>query len=142
MLTKGWPPLDEADRAARMTFARSTTDAPFSVDPPDDPVDPPSEPPPVNDVPQVALTAPADGSSIAAGAALTLRATVTDADPIEKVEFYVGNSLVGTDSSGADGYTAQWTAADIGWQQLTARAYDSKGAVGTSSSIRVRVRRK
>lgn len=88
---------------------------------------------------------------------ISSRNTGTDADAIECFNYVVGmkqrgvNIRITSNSWGgarggsfpsAGGYTAQWIATDVGWQQLTARAYDSKGAVGTSSSVRVRVRRK
>ena len=103
------------------------------------PVD--NDPVPVNDAPSVTLIAPGDGSAAVIGSVVNMRATATDADGIARVDFYVGNTKVGSDATGGDGYTAQWTAAGSGWATLTARAYDEYGAVGTAT-VRVHLRRR
>ena len=122
--------------------AYQTLTAVPAVDPPDDPIDPPVDPTPVNDVPVVTFVTPVDGSAVVAGATLTLRATADDADGITQVVFSVGNTDIPA-VLGADGRTAtaQWTAAGTAWQQISMRAADPEGALGTAS-IRVRIKRK
>ena len=115
------------------TFGAATTSAAVSVQV--------NDPVPVNAVPQVTLIAPADGSSAIVGSVVTLRATATDADGIDRVDFYVGNTLVPGTSDG-NGFVATWRPTTSAWFTVTARAYDTTGAVGTSASVRVHVKRR
>ena len=80
--------------------------------------------------------------AVVAGATLILQTTADDADGIAQVVFSVGNTDI-PGALAADGRTAtaQWTVAGTAWQQITVRAADPEGAVGTAS-IRVRIKRK
>jgi hypothetical protein len=85
----------------------------------------------VNSPPAVSLTSPADGASVAAPATVTFAATASDADgTVQKVEFYVGTTLVGTDTSSP--YSMAWSA-PIGTHSVSAVATDNLGAVTVSS---------
>ena len=85
----------------------------------------------VNTPPAVSLTSPADGASSAAPATVTFAATASDADgTVQKVEFYVGATLVGTDTSSP--YSMTWSA-PIGSHSVAAVATDNLGAVTVSS---------
>jgi hypothetical protein len=87
--------------------------------------------PPPNQPPAVSLTSPADGASFAAPATVTLAANASDSDgTVQKVEFYVGTTLVGTDTSSP--YSMTW-AAPIGVHSVSAVATDNLGAVTVSS---------
>src|SRR5688572_620192 len=87
--------------------------------------------------PRVRLTAP-EHRYIAPGA-VPLSAAVTDRDdPIAKVEFFNGDTLLAT--STAEPYAFDWTGVPAGNYDLRAQATDTLGATGTSNVFRVRVR--
>ena len=95
-----------------------------------------TNPPPVAN-----LTAPADGQTVLPGAAVELTATATDlalgggSGVVSSVSFYVGETLISTDTSSP--YEGTWTAPSAsGEYVLTARATDSEGAVGTSAPVK------
>ncbi|MEM8993767.1 MAG: Ig-like domain-containing protein [Acidobacteriota bacterium] len=73
----------------------------------------------------VDLTSPAPGSTLSEGQAVTLRATASDAQGIEKVQFVrPDGSLIGADTAAP--YAVTWTA-ESGVTSLRARAYDTCG---------------
>jgi hypothetical protein len=91
-----------------------------------------------NPPPVVTLTAPTDGQTVLPGASVALAATATDLalgggpGVVSSVSFYVGETLISTDTSSP--YEATWIVpATSGEYILTARATDSEGAVGTSA---------
>src|SRR5690242_5639787 len=88
--------------------------------------------------PAVALTAPAASTTIAAGMPLDLAATALAPDgTISRVDFYAGNSLLGSASTAPYAYT--WTHPSVGALSLTAKAYDLQGRSGTSTAVAVAV---
>ena len=90
-----------------------------------------------NTAPKVRVSAP-EHRYVAPGA-VPLTATVTDRDdPIAKVEFFSGDSLLAT--SIAEPYAFDWTGVPVGEYEIRATATDALGAVGTSNLFRVRVR--
>jgi RHS repeat-associated protein len=90
-----------------------------------------------NTAPRVHLSAP-EHRYIAPGS-VPLSAQVTDRDdPIAKVEFFNGNTLLATTT--AEPYTFNWTGVAAGNYEVRAKATDALGAVGTSNAFRVRVR--
>jgi sulfur relay (sulfurtransferase) complex TusBCD TusD component (DsrE family) len=92
-----------------------------------------------NQLPTVALTAPAAGQSYVAPATITLAADASDSDgSITKVDFYRGSTLIGTATSAP--YTAAWNNAGTGTYSLTARATDDKGGVTTSAARSITVK--
>ena len=91
-----------------------------------------------NQPPTVSITTPANNSTFAAPANLTVKANATDSDgTIAKVEFFVGGTLIGTDTVAP--YSASWSNVSAGTYSLTARATDNLGATTTSSAITVTV---
>jgi glucosylceramidase len=91
-----------------------------------------------NQLPTVALTAPASGSSYGAPATVTLSATATDPDGyITSVNYYAGTSLIG--SSAASPYTMTWSPVPAGTYSLTAVAVDNLGGSSTSTPVSVTV---
>ncbi len=96
-----------------------------------------------NQAPMVALTAPANGTSVVAGKPVTLTATASDPDgTISNVKFYAqaptfGSVLLGTDTTNPYGITVPLYAGD---NVLTAVATDNKGASTTSAPVTVTVR--
>ena len=96
--------------------------------------------PPANNVPPtVTITSPANNATINRSSGTTIRVTASDSDgTIIKVEFYLGSTLLGTDTSAP--YSFFWRPTSRGTFTLTARAYDDDGAVTTSAPVTVRVK--
>ena len=93
---------------------------------------------PANQAPMVSLDSPAAGSTFTAPATVTLRATASDADGnIARVEFYQGQTFIGSDTSSP--YSYNWTGVGAGSYQLTARAVDNDGTTQTSAGRNIRV---
>ena len=92
----------------------------------------------VNQPPSVTLTAPANGSSFTAPAAVTLAATATDSDgSVAKVEFYQGSDKVGEDTVAPYQFTTASLSA--GGYTFTAGAFDNQGASTSSAAVNVTV---
>jgi hypothetical protein len=94
-----------------------------------------------NPLPVVNLTTTPNGQTVLPGAFVALAATATDQalggglGEVDRVSFYVGETLISTDPSPP--YEGTWTApATSGEYVLTARATDSEGAVGTSPPVK------
>jgi hypothetical protein len=91
-----------------------------------------------DDPPSVRLTSPSAGAIFRAPATVTLTASATDPEGrLAKVEFYVGSTRLGTDTSAP--YTFTWSASTVGTFALTAVAYDAAGNRATSPSVNVAV---
>ena len=93
---------------------------------------------PVNQVPNVSLTSPVNGTSTTAPGSFNLTASAADSDgSIVKVEFYNGAVLLFTDNAAPYAYT--WTNAAVGVYTLTAKATDNVGSVAVSPAVSVSV---
>ncbi|MEB2778755.1 Ig-like domain-containing protein, partial [Algoriphagus sp. D3-2-R+10] len=69
---------------------------------------------------------------------LGITANATDADgTIAKVDFYNGNTLLGTDTSSP--YSFAWTNLPVGSFSLTAKATDNKGTTTVSTAVNIAV---
>jgi hypothetical protein len=91
-----------------------------------------------NQVPVVSITSPASGASFSAPATVSITASASDADgTVNKVEFYNGSTLLGTDATSP--YSFTWSGVATGSYTLTAKAYDNLNAVATSSAINIAV---
>ena len=89
--------------------------------------------------PLVSITAPSTNAQLTQGDNITITANATDADgTIAKVEFYKGNTLLGTDTSAP--YSFVWSNLPAGSFSLTAKATDNKGMSTTSSAITINVK--
>ena len=87
-----------------------------------------------NQAPAVALTSPANNTSVPQDTAIALTASAADADgAVARVEFYDGTTLLGT--AAAAPYAITWNGAATGAHTLSAKAYDNAGAVTTSATI-------
>ncbi len=87
--------------------------------------------------PTVTITSPANNATFASGAAVTIEATVTDADgTIAKVDFYAGTSLLGTDNTAPYAYT--WNPTDNPYA-LKAIATDNDNLRGESTVVNITV---
>ena len=77
-------------------------------------------------------------SAPTAPATIRIMATATEPlDLITRVEFFRGNTLLGTDTTKP--YSHNWADVPAGKYTLTAKAFDVLGNVGTSSSVAVTV---
>ena len=85
-------------------------------------------------LPSIALTAPANGTSYAAPASVSLAATVTaNGHTITKVQLYNGVTLLAEDASAP--YSLVWTNVSAGSYSLSAKAvYDSGSTVASTSA--------
>lgn len=96
-------------------------------------------PTPVSDTisPTVSITSPKDGSTFPRNSWITVSASASDNVGVKKVEFYVNNSLLATDSTSP--YAISWKIPSIrnATYTLYAKAYDAAGNVGTSSSVKI-----
>lgn len=94
-----------------------------------------------NIAPTVNITSPANNASFAAPATITFNANALDTDgSVSKVEFYNGNTLLGSDN--ASPYTYTWVNVAAGTYTITAKATDNLGATTTSSAITIVVQAK
>jgi Bacterial Ig domain len=92
----------------------------------------------VNALPAVAITAPAAGTVVAPPGSVPLTASASDSDgTVAKVEFYRGTTLVATVGTAPYSFTDSGIAP--GTYSYTAKAYDTDGAVTTSTAVSVRV---
>jgi hypothetical protein len=85
--------------------------------------------------PAVSITAPTSGTSYTGAQTVTVSASASDNVGVERVEFYDGSTLLGTDTTSPYSYPWVITGANNGSHSLTAKAYDAAGNVGTSAVI-------
>lgn len=91
-----------------------------------------------NQPPVVSITSPADNTAYLTPATVFIKASAKDADgKIKKVEFYNGETLLGTDKYA--GYGWHWNDVPPGDYILTAKAYDNYGDVSTSEAVHITV---
>lgn len=92
-----------------------------------------------NQPPLVALTAPANDQSFAAGETIWLSAGADDPDgSIARVEFYQNAVKIGEDLDGTP-FEFAWTTAPSGTLSLTAVAIDDRGGRAVSAAVTVTV---
>jgi regulation of enolase protein 1 (concanavalin A-like superfamily) len=85
-----------------------------------------------NQAPTVSLTSPATGTIFSTPATVTMTASANDADgSIQKVEFYNGSTLLGSDTTSP--FTFSWSNVPAGAYSLSAVAHDNLGASTVSS---------
>ncbi len=90
--------------------------------------------------PTVSISTPLHESTYTAGDSVTVTAVPADSDgSVSSVQFFRGGTSLGTDSNGADGWSASWSNMQIGSYSLTAMATDNNGETQTSSPITVSV---
>jgi hypothetical protein len=91
-----------------------------------------------NASPTVSITSPKSETQFAVGSSVSFAANAADSDgTVAKVEFYNGNTLLGTDTSAP--YSYNWTNVKAGDYNITAKAIDNKGATTTSSIVKIKV---
>ncbi|MFL5731214.1 MAG: Ig-like domain-containing protein [Cytophagaceae bacterium] len=87
-----------------------------------------------NQIPVISITSPANGDrSFTAPASITINVNASDPDgSIAKVDFYNGNTLLGTVTSAP--YTYVWNNVPAAYYQIVAKATDNSGATAIASS--------
>ncbi|HEY8344237.1 MAG TPA: glycoside hydrolase family 48 protein [Bacillota bacterium] len=91
-----------------------------------------------NNLPTVTLTNPKDGAVFETPLDLLLEATASDPDgAITKVEFYNGQTLIGTALNAP--YEYLWSEVPAGTYTLTVKAYDDQNGVAESAPVRITV---
>ena len=91
-----------------------------------------------NSAPTVSLSSPANNSSFEVGSSIVMKATAADADgSVARVEFWLGNNRLSTDTSAPYEYT--WVPSSAGSYSVTARATDDKGLTTTSTARTVTI---
>ena len=87
--------------------------------------------------PSTSITAPAGGSTVSG--TTTVSANASDNVGVSRVEFFLGSSLLGSDTTAP--YSFDWNTTSVanGGYSLTTKAYDAAGNVGTSSAVSVTV---
>ena len=91
-----------------------------------------------NQPPTVQITFPPNNATFNFGQSVFLAANAPDADgAIQRVEFYDGTTLIGTDASAP--YQIGWNYPTAGTHTITARAVDNLGASTTSAPITVTI---
>jgi chitinase len=92
----------------------------------------------VNQAPTVSISSPVANQIFTAPANITISANASDPDgTISKVEFYRATTLLGTKTNSP--YTFAWNNVAAGNYSITAKAYDDKNAVTTSTAIATKV---
>ena len=87
-------------------------------------------------LPSIALTAPVNGASYAAPAAISLAATVTaNGHTITKVQFYNGTTLLAEDASAP--YSFAWSNVSAGNYSLSAKAVYDSGSTAICTPVNV-----
>ncbi|MDP2672114.1 MAG: S8 family serine peptidase [Candidatus Daviesbacteria bacterium] len=95
-------------------------------------------PPPDTTAPTVSITAPSSGSTVSGPVDINVDAT--DNVGVTKVDFYVDGVLLGSDISSP--YVASWDSISLvngSSHNISSKAYDLVGNVGTSSTVTVTV---
>lgn len=87
-----------------------------------------------DDLPTATITLPANNDGL-----VPLNATASDDLGVVKVEFFVDGSLVGADTTSPYSYSWNSTTVPNGSHAVQARATDTKGQVGSSTTINVNV---
>ncbi len=86
--------------------------------------------------PTVTLTSPTANQVYVAPASVSVTANAADSDgTVAKVEFYQGNTLIGTATAAP--YSITWANAPAGTYAITAKATDNQGATTTSAPIQI-----
>lgn len=93
---------------------------------------------PVNQLPSVSLTSPANNATFTSPANVSITASASDVDgTISKVEFFNGAALLGTSTVAP--YTYTWPNVAAGTYSITAKATDNAGDTRTSSVVNITV---
>ena len=92
-----------------------------------------------NSAPAVAVSAPFNNSVFVAPANITLNAAATDDGAVARVDYFANGQLVGSATTNANSFAANWNGVVAGNYTLTAVATDDQGLTTTSAPIVVGV---
>lgn len=94
-----------------------------------------------NAPPIVHITSPTNGTVFKAPAVIPINATASDVDDdVVRVDFYANDHFLGSDpGTNKPSYGVVWSNNFAGFFLLSARAFDSRGAVGLSEPVRITV---
>lgn len=87
--------------------------------------------------PTVAISSPGNGATVSGSVPVSI--TASDNVGVARVDLYVNNQLVGSDTTSPYSVTWDSTATANGSYTLQAKAYDAAGNVGTSGSVTINV---
>lgn len=87
--------------------------------------------------PTVSITSPLNGAIVARNSNLTINASASDNVKVSKVEFYVGTSLLNTDTTTPYSYSYKISGKRDASYTYRARAHDTSGNVANSSPVSV-----
>jgi hypothetical protein len=91
-----------------------------------------------NQPPAVALTSPADNTTVTSGDTVNISADAADSDgSVIRVEFYAGSTLLNMDV--VPPYSFDWITPAAGIYVITAKAYDNDSASATNGPVTVNV---
>lgn len=91
-----------------------------------------------NTPPSVSISSPANGATFTAPANIAVTANATDSDgSVAQVDFYAGNTLLGSDTTAP--FSVTWASVAAGSYALTAAATDNLGATTTSAAVNITV---
>ena len=91
-----------------------------------------------NQLPTGSITSPVKNDNFSYPATLSISASASDPDgTVQKVEFYQGSTLIGTDTSAP--WSCTWSGMATGIYTLTARIYDNSGGTASTSPVIISV---
>lgn len=93
-----------------------------------------------NAAPSVGITSPSEGATVVGLTTIVAGANDTDG-VVSQVDFYLSNTLIGSDSDGSDGWSIDWDSTTVanGLQTLLAVATDDAGESTDSHQVTVNV---
>lgn len=92
---------------------------------------------PITAAPSSSITSPSNNATFNAPVNITINATASDGDGINKVEFFQGSVKLGESSTSP--YSFVWNSVAGGSYGLTAKTTDNLGAVTTSTTVNITV---
>src|SRR5215471_12181802 len=92
---------------------------------------------PITTAPTTSITSPSNNATFNAPVNITINASASDADGINKVEFFRGSTKLGESLSSP--YSFIWNNAPAGSFALTSKATDNFSAVTTSATVNITV---
>jgi gliding motility-associated-like protein len=93
---------------------------------------------PINQLPVITITAPANNEELSKGSSVLITADASDKDgTVSKVEFFNGATKLGEDATAP--FSFEWKDLREGSHTLTAKATDNAGGSTTSSAVKIQV---
>jgi len=91
----------------------------------------------VNSAPSVQITSPVDSAVFGGNHRITVTATASDDEQVDRVEFYADGKLIGAKTSAP--YRLEWKHVQASSYALTAVAIDNRGTKSVSAPVSIRV---